>query len=277
MISVNDAFLKFRHNLETTSSEYKSASSRQQRIRKQLDDAKTLDIVEDFLTGSYRRHTKTKPLRDVDIMVVLNNREYLDRHPHDVLELIRGVLAPLYGAHRVACDRLAVRVDFGVQVVDDVSDEVMSVEVVPAFTQDDHYLIPDDHTGEWIHTNPKIHAELATAANKAFDDQWKPLVKMIKKWNQVAGNPIRPSFLIEVMALELVSGIWTGDHAREVRQFFSSAARRIDERWPDPAGLGPDISDVLDGDRAKMNAAKNALREAEKACTNAINLARAGR
>jgi len=275
MISINEAFLKFRARLETTDAEDKSASARQQRIRQHLDAA--LDIKEDFLTGAYRRHTKTKPLRDVDIMIVLRNRDYLKRHPHDVLEVVRGVLAPHYGDKRVCCDRRAVRVDFGVDVVDDVSDEVVSFDVVPAFTDGDHYLIPDDVQGEWVRTNPKVHAEKATTANQNFAEQWKPLVKMIKKWNEGNGHPIEPSFLIEVMALKLITGPWSGNHPRELRQFFASAAGRIDEGWPDPADVGPDISDVLDDDTAKMTRARQALRAAEAACTTAINLDRAGR
>lgn len=277
MIGVNDAFYEFRGRLETTDTEDKSASSRQQRIRAQLDASSTIDIDRDFLTGAYRRHTKTKPLRDVDIMIVLNNTEYLDRHPHDVLELVRSILAPHYGDQRVCCDRRAVRIDFGVKIVDDVADEVMSFDVVPAFAHGDHYLIPDDVTGEWVHTNPKIHEEMATAANKNFAEQWKPLVKMIKKWNEVHGRPVEPSFLIEVIALSLITGPWTGNHARELRQFFASAADRIDDGWPDPAGVGPDVSDVLDGDTAKMTIARAGLRAAEAACTSAINLDRTGR
>lgn len=274
MITPNDALLKFRGRLETTDREDSSASSRQRRIRSELDAA--LDIEKDFLTGAYRRHTKTKPLRDVDIMIVLRDTAYLDRHPHDILELIRSVLAPIYGENRVTCDRFAVRVDFGVKIVDDVSDEVMSFDVVPAFAHESHYLIPDDVLGEWIHTDPEIHRELATAANKAFSEQWKPLVKMIKKWNDVHDHLVEPSFLIEVMALNLIGGPWTGDHRRELRQFFASAADRIGEGWPDPAKLGPDVSGPLDTDPVKMSRAQGALRDAEAACTKAIKLEREG-
>jgi hypothetical protein len=276
MISPNEAFRKFRGRLETTDTENKSASNRQQRIRQQLDDAE-FDIEHDFLTGAYRRHTKTKPLRDVDIMIVLRDTQYLDQHPHDILEAIRKVLAPIYGENRVCCDRFAVRVDFGVKIVDDISEEVMSFDVVPAFAHGEHYLIADDVLGEWIHTNPEIHRELARDANLNFAEQWKPLVKMIKKWNEVHGRPIEPSFLIEVMALALIRGEWTGDHRRELREFFASAAARISDRWPDPAHFGPDISGVLDSDPDKMNQARTALRDAEAACTVAINLERSGR
>jgi hypothetical protein len=279
MLTPDEAFRKFRRRLETTPTEDNSASNRQKRIRKQVEDAGTLTVVGTFLTGAYRRHTKTKPLRDVDIMIVLGDDSYLGRHPHEILSAMREILAPLYGEHRVTCDRFAVRVDFGVKVVDDISDEeeVVSFDVVPAFQTGDHYLIPDEVTGEWITTNPTIHYDLAVAANKAFSEQWKPLVKMIKKWNTVAGKPIDPSFLIEVMALDLIGGTWTGSHARELRQFFASAADRITDGWPDPAHLGPDISIILDNDSAKMAAAITALNKAETACTAAIRLEQVGR
>ena len=99
MITVDDAFRKFRSNLETTDTEDTTASSRQRKIRSQLDEA--FDIISDFLTGAYRRHTKTKPLRDVDIMIVLRDTSWLDKHPREILEAVREVLAPHYGAARV--------------------------------------------------------------------------------------------------------------------------------------------------------------------------------
>lgn len=43
-----------------------------------------------WLTGSYRR--QTKPLRDVDTMIVLTDTSYLDRHPRDVLDVARYAL-----------------------------------------------------------------------------------------------------------------------------------------------------------------------------------------
>jgi hypothetical protein len=275
MISIDEAFRKFRTRLEITQTESTTASRRQQALREQL--GRELDIDHHFLTGAYRRDTKTKPLADVDIMVVLADRTYLDRHPHDVLEDVRAVLAPIYGEARVCCDQRAVRVDFGVKLVDDLTEDVVSFDVVPAFTEGDHYLIPDDVLGRWIPTNPKTHAELATAANKAFSEQWKPLVKMVKTWNRHHGNPVDSSFLLEVMALQLITGVWSGSYPRELKQFFATAIHAIADRWPDPAHLGPDVSDLFTGQPQKLQAAQEALRAAEAACTEALRLERAGR
>ncbi|MFH8681275.1 CBASS oligonucleotide cyclase [Streptomyces lydicus] len=276
MISVSEAFKNFSSNLEITPTESKQASKRQQGMREHLDDS-ALDIADTFLTGAYRRATKTKPLADVDIMAVLNDRTYLNKHPHQVLEDVRAILAPIYGEDRVCCDRRAVRVDFGVKLVDDLTGDVVSFDVVPAFTEDDHYLIPDDVLAKWIPTNPKVHEDLAVQANMDFSERWKPLVKMIKTWNRHRDHPIEASFLIEVMALELVKGEWAGPYPRELRQFFATAVNAITKPWPDPAHLGPDVSDMFDGHPEKLQAVQTALRAAEAACTEALRLERAGR
>jgi hypothetical protein len=84
-----------------------------------MDEA--FDIVADFLTGAYRRHTKTKPLRDVDIMIVLRDTSYLAMHPREILEQVRKALAVHYGEARVRTDRRAVRVDFGTEHMDDLA------------------------------------------------------------------------------------------------------------------------------------------------------------
>ncbi|MBK7625251.1 MAG: nucleotidyltransferase [Kineosporiaceae bacterium] len=276
MITIGDAFEKFRSRLEATTTEETNASARQQRIRGQLD-ASDLMIRRDFLTGSYRRETKTKPLRDVDIFIVLSDTGYLSEHPSVVLSDVQKTLEPHYPG-KTQPDRFAVRVDFGVQQVDDTSGEVMSFDVVPAFEHKDQgYLIPDDFTGQWVRTDPTVHAAMSTAANKAYNDRWKPLVKMVKKWNDHAGTPIQPSFLIEVMALEIMAGAWGGSYPRELRAFFAEATMRIGEPWPDPAGLGPNVSGQLEADPYQRSVAQDALRQAERACTGALRLEQQGR
>jgi hypothetical protein len=272
MNSVAEAFKKFRSRLEATDAEEKSAASRQKRIREQLD-ASNIVIERDVLAGSYKRETKTKPLRDVDIFVVLSDRAYLDKHPSVVLNDVLSVLEPSYPG-RAFTDRRAVRVDFGVT---DGTDEVMSFDVVPALADGAAYLIPDDVTGTWIKTNPEVHAAMATQANKDYDTCWKPLVKMIKKWNAHNGDPIAPSFLIEVMALGILQGTWGGSYPRELRMFFADASARIGEGWKDPAGVGPNVSDELDADGGKLLTAKTALSNAEKACTKAFALDQGGK
>ena len=98
---------------------------------------------------------------------------------------------------------------------------------------------------------------------------------MIKKWNQTAGKPVNPSFLLEVMALDLFAPPFSGGYPYELKGFFSTAADRISEVWPDPAKLGPAVSDQMD--QAKAGVARGALLGAEESVTRAINLAKNGR
>jgi hypothetical protein len=125
-------------------------------------------------------------------------------------------------------------------------------------------------------TNPRIHATMATAANQRFDGQWKPLVKMIKKWNEHQGKPITPSFLVEVVALELLND-WAGSYPRELKAWFASAIDAIDQTWPDPAGLGHPVSDRMSQDAALRAAARLSLKQAEATCTQALVDERNGR
>src|SRR5215472_12190424 len=98
MLTIPEAFDKFKQRLEISASEEADASRRQQKIRVQVREA--LDVQTDFLTGSYIRHTKTKPLKDVDIFVVMTRSEagYLNKAPDVILDRLVEILSPHYSA-----------------------------------------------------------------------------------------------------------------------------------------------------------------------------------
>jgi hypothetical protein len=78
-----------------------------------------------------------------------------------------------------------------------------------------------------------------------------------------------------VMALQCLHGGWGGQFDREMQGFFATMADRIGEVWPDPAGLGPPISDSMDAKRVPK--AQQALRHASAQIDQAIHLVRQGR
>jgi len=277
MLTIDEAFRKFKSRLELTTKEQDDASHRQIEIRDHMDEQFAIDT--DFLTGSYARWTKTKPLKDVDIFCVLGEKErhYRSKAPSVLLDAVASALRDKYGQGNVAPQRRSATVDFGITATDDLTDEkIMSFDVVPAFTKGDHYEIPDTATASgWTETNPKIHAEKAVAAHAAYSKEWKGLVRMMKYWNNHHGKPIKPSFLIEVMALEVLQPPFGGDFAREFQGFFATLKDRIGETWNDPAGLGPPVSDSMDETRIAV--ARQALQEAGAATTTAIRFAREGK
>jgi hypothetical protein len=274
MLTPNEAFRKFRSNLEATQREQDDASRRQNEIRGVMDQS--FKIADDFLTGSYRRWTKTRPLKDIDIFCVFHDDERpkyrKDKHPSVILTDVEKVLAKKYGHSNVVKDDKCVTVNFP-----DANDpeRVMSFDVVPGFTKSSHYEIPDAYNANgWIETNPKVHAEKATAANDEFDGEWKGMVRMAKTWNDAKEKPVKSGFLIEVMALDLLRPPFGGDFPYEFMSFFATMADRLDEHWPDPAGLGPPISDTMNAiDRIL---AEEALTKAHRMIREAVQLSRGG-
>jgi hypothetical protein len=157
---------------------------------------------------------------------------------------------------------MAVVIPFG--------DDVMSIEVVPVFKRAaGGYFMPDPAAGTWIATNPKRHHELSIDKNKACDDKYVPLVKMIKGINRELGEPVSPSFLLEVMAQTIVKTPF-GRYQDEIVLFLATAADRIDEQWLDPAGLGGDVNTVMT--LPQKRAAAVALRGAQHLAERAVDL-----
>ncbi len=278
MISLEEAFKKFLSRLELKPAEQADVKDRHTRVREIVKAG--IGVERDILSGSYKRRTKTKPLKDVDIFFILRPGEmgWLDRHAQDLLVEMRRLLAPTYGEGSVSLGRRSVKVDFGVAVSDDQTEEkVMSIDVVPAFASDGHYVIPDRQLDEWVSTDPEIHERLAIEANAAYGERWKPLVRMIKKWNDYHERPVKPSFLLEVMALGILDRGFGGHYSLELQTFFATAAERISENWEDPAKLGPPVSDRLASEPGQIQVAANQLATAAENVSRARRLAQQGK
>src|SRR6266511_443452 len=110
---VDDAFANLKSNLEITATESQQAQTRHTNIREYL--RKHWDVEDDFLTGSYRRDTKTKKLKDVDIFVVIDDDgpqgAYRDQAPGRVLDALRDLLRAKWpDAYR---DGMAIVIPYG--------------------------------------------------------------------------------------------------------------------------------------------------------------------
>ncbi len=92
---------------------------------------------------------------------------------------------------------------------------------------------------------------------------------MIKGVNRGLGEPVSPSFLLEVMAMGLVKPLF-GRYQDEVVIFLATAADSIHDRWPDPARIGPDVNSIMT--EAQKDAAAASLREAVAIAESAVDL-----
>jgi hypothetical protein len=261
---VDDAFANLKSNLEITPTESHQAQTRHTSIREYL--RAHWDIDNDFLEGSYRRDTKTKKLKDVDIFAVLDDdgaqAGYRTRPPVALITALCDLLGDRWPD--AYPDGMAVVIPFG------PDDAVMSMEVVPAFDRaGGGYLIPNPEAGTWIATDPSKHYDASIAKNKDCDEKYVPFVKMIKAVNRELGEPVSPSFLLEVMALSIVKPKF-GRYQDEIVLFLATAAERIHEPWPDPAGIGPDVNSAMTA--ADKHAAAAALRGAQAIAEAAVDL-----
>ncbi|MGH9422758.1 MAG: CBASS oligonucleotide cyclase [Thermoanaerobaculia bacterium] len=277
MLTTAQAFEKFRKRLELSDTEQKDAEKRNSEVRECIRNG--FDIETDFLSGSYRRHTKTKPLKDVDVMFVLGEKEKWRRNkpPIDTLQAFEAQLLKTYTEKdQVEIGRRSVTTVFAKSYYPDEHEgKVLSIDAVPALKIDGGvYEIPDKITKTWIKTNPDKHKEQATAKNKEMGGFWVPLVKMVKGWNRASGQPIKPSFLVEVMAEDLIEPPFS-TYPNEVRNFFAAAEANIDRTWPDPANLGPPVSDQMTPEC--VAAARKALQEAQRKVALAARAEATGR
>ena len=277
MLSTTEAFDKFRKRLELGETERKDAAKRHSDVRECIRSG--FDVKTDFLSGSYKRHTKTKPLKDVDVLFVLGEQEKWrrDKPPLEMLEAFEKCLKKQFGEKdQTEICRRAVTVVFEKNYYpEDHEGKVLSIDAVPSFEASrDIYEIPDKVTGKWIKTNPEKHKEQATAKNEALGGRWVPLVKMAKGWNRANGKPIKPSFLIEVMAEGLVEAPFS-TYPNEVRNFFAAMEANLGRLWPDPAGLGPPVSDQMTPEL--VTAARKSLQEAQRKAALAARAEETGR
>jgi hypothetical protein len=266
---LDDAWAGLRHKLEISPTEQAQAIRRHKQIREHVETS--IELRTHFLTGSYARHTKTKKLKDVDIFCIVkadgNDAKLREGSPYAVLGHLQNVLASKWPGASIG--RRSCSIDFG------SNEEVTSFDVVLAFDRTDGgFELPDTTIGDWIASDPTVHAQQAKDKNAACGGNWIPLVKMIKGWNREWDKPVRPSFLLEVMAQDLVRepfGTW-GD---ELITFFANASDRIGDPWPDPAGLGPNVNSSMSAAEAAVAATK--LREAQEIAEVAADFADAGK
>ena len=109
MLTLDEAFAKFKSRQELTDREQEDVSRRHRDVRDVV--AGGLRVDRDFLTGSYARWTKSRPLKDVDVFCVLHEdeRPYRRRQPRAILERVQELLVPVYGKDHVTIDRMAGR------------------------------------------------------------------------------------------------------------------------------------------------------------------------
>ena len=235
--TILESFRELKTNLEITELQQSTISTRQQNVRKAVEQG--MNVLDSFLTGSYSRHTIIAPLKeaDIDIFIVLNSSYYYDLDgPASLLDKVKSVLKKTYpDTPDISRNGQAVTIQFTDFMVD----------VVPGFNRESvGYLIPNSITKKWISTDPKKHVEIMANANSVHDGDLVPLIKMIKSWNKNI-NSYFHSFHLEVLALQILDNVKISNFPSGMRYYFDKGRDLISKKNPDPAGYGGDVGSYI--------------------------------
>jgi hypothetical protein len=199
-MTVCEAFKIFKGELELPDRKQQQASTAQQEIRSKI--AEHLYVANSFLTGSYARYTKIDPLNDIDVFLVHNSsRVALSSNggisPSQAIDRLAAAVGAAYPNAAIKKQSRSVNVT--------LSTYSFGFDLVPAWLRNpDGYWIPDtDLSGSWLPSDPQVHADLVTQANKATGETLVPVIKMIKHWSRNNLDSIR-SFHIELICRDLV-------------------------------------------------------------------------
>jgi hypothetical protein len=193
--TIPQAFREYASNLELRERQQSLVSQRRTNVVAALRRRLSLHNEESKVIGSWDRHTLTRFLSegDVDVMVILhygNNQQWdTPSGTASALDRFRLILDDAYPDTAKRRDRNCITMQF----------TEFRLDVVPAFKNDNgYYRIPDSVRRQWVRTDPFTFAQYITTVNTAMDEDFVPLIKMVKGWNRNVGWPIR-SFHLECL------------------------------------------------------------------------------
>jgi hypothetical protein len=196
-------FEKFVSSVQPTEERVAAVSDAHNTLRDHLtNDAKPAHPVADsFLSGSYARKTAIDPIKDADIILILEESKVsADRrepNPRKVLDDLRSAIDEFYEDVNLETQRRSIQVW--------LEEEDVRMDVVPAIApngKDEKLWVPDYHQQKWIESWPKAHITHSREANDRSDGHFVRLVKALKWWRELKLDKERApkSFLLEVMA-----------------------------------------------------------------------------
>jgi hypothetical protein len=234
---------------------------------------------EPWAIGSYGRGTVIRRERDVDVMVVLAAKPYVDRFRRDsraFLYWLRDALNVEYANTRVSTRKVALCMDLG---------DGLGVDLVPAFDVIEvkglswltrrplatpgemGFYIPNGNGG-WQITNPAHHDALMQAADVRLASKLKPLVRLMKLWNRGEHDRLR-SFHLEMM----VERAWRKTTQMPplpvaMRHTLEAVAGLTNHEFSDPWPQGGRLDQYIDGETRRK--AVKALRDDAQRATDAL-------
>lgn len=300
--TVNGAFAEFMK--DTVNLEKNEAQTARKSRDNLLTNIKSFNGDDDFFSinssrclnfGSFQRHTKLRPLDDIDMMICISgsdDRKYsyvgngvyymganqtdknngLNKKDTDYLNSTKVInrfisklsclndysKAELHKNHEAATLKL--------------KSYDWNFDIVPCFyCSGDFYLIPDGN-GNWKKTDPRIDNDRITTINQEHNGNLLGLIRLVKYWNSRHITYTIGSYMLECMILNRYENMttpenwWIDLQFRDTLNYLSSA---IYSSVNDPKGIQGNLNVFSYSEKASIS---EALKSAYNKATEASSL-----
>lgn len=228
----NTDFESFLKDINPSKSSIDEASRLHRSLREYLStcDSYRSVYVDSYISGSYAKQTFIRPKKDsdgCDIDVVVETSHSTDDSPYSVLSELEQAIRTRGCYQNVRMQNHSVGINmanFHLDAVPLVKDE------------DGNLFIGSSQDGSWKRTDPKRHISWSSEVNQGFNNNYKPLVKIMKWWRRencpswaqfpkgitlekmIADNLPEPDLTIEERVMQTMANLSTA-YADELDSF----------------------------------------------------------
>ena len=210
-------------NVEPPKDDVSNAASAHQEVRKVLEADGTLKLwgIDTVLIGSYSRHTSIRRVNDVDVFCQLPDID-TSKSSRQVLGEVVSVLRDEFD-DRVKVQDRSVKVDF--------PDFGLHIDAVPARPAGTCWEIPDHSTRstDWQKTNPVEFGTLTTAMNKANDDLYVPVTKLVRQTRRAHLGKRPGGLYFEILTYHAFSAGISGSLTERYVAVLNSIATQLED------------------------------------------------
>ena len=181
-------------------------------IEKDIEDTINLKFG-----GSISKHTYVDGLSDVDLLILVNNTELLNKTPEQIQDFFLSKLRKkLKDVKKVDKGTLAVTAEFR---------DGTAIQLLPAIKIGDRFKIASPDGKGWSEINPKGFSDHLTRINKALGGKAVPAIKIAKSINaQFPEKRQMTGYHIESLAIEAFKS-YSGEKTPKalIEHFFNKA------------------------------------------------------
>lgn len=193
---------KFLRSITPTKEDLKKLRERHVHLREQVLESFN-EVNNTILAGSYKRKTLLRPIRDVDVLVVLDaGAEKKYPEPKKMLEVLKAKLKNADPKIEIIQDKPCLALVF-----DSYTFELMPV-IEQKIENRIHFLMPDKTLNTWQQIeHPNVLKRKLSEKNARFSGKISPLIRMVKCCKRNTKRVLLKSYQIEERAIDSLQSI----------------------------------------------------------------------